>query len=91
MVTFSVKDTGMGIAPENMSILFKKFSRVEGSFIVHTDGTGLGLYVAKLNTEVHGGHVWAESEGVDKGSTFSFTIPIKGPKQLPYEAPDAKR
>ena len=90
-VTFTVKDTGMGIAKEVMPLLFKKFSRGEGSFVVHTEGTGLGLYVAKLNVETHGGRVWVESEGAGKGSTFIFTIPIAGPKELPFEAPDAKK
>jgi len=91
MLTFTVKDTGMGIAKEVMPLLFKKFARGEGSFVVHTEGTGLGLYVAKLNVEIHGGKVWAESDGVGKGSTFSFTIPIAGPKVLPFEASDAKK
>lgn len=91
MITFTVKDTGMGIAKEVMPLLFKKFARGEGSFVVHTEGTGLGLYVAKLNIETHGGKVWAESEGAGKGSTFIFTIPVAGPKVLPFEAPDAKK
>lgn len=83
MVTFSVKDTGMGITKENMPQLFKKFSRGEGSFLVHTEGTGLGLYVAKMNVDAHGGKIWAESEGEGKGATFLFSIPISGPKKLP--------
>ena len=80
MVTYSVKDTGMGISEQTMQHLFKKFSRGEGSFLVHTEGLGLGLYVAKMIVEAHDGKIWAESEGENKGSTFLFSIPISGPK-----------
>lgn len=82
MVTYLVKDTGMGISKENMQHLFKKFSRGEGTFLVHTEGLGLGLYVAKMIVEAHQGKIWAESEGDGKGSTFSFSIPITGPKSV---------
>jgi len=81
MVTYSVKDNGVGITKNNMQLLFKKFSRGEGSFLINTEGTGLGLYVAKLVVEAHGGKIWAESEGEGKGSTFLFSIPVKDPKK----------
>ncbi len=70
----TVKDTGCGISPENMSHLFEKFFRVadaEG----FAQGTGLGLSIAKQIVEVHGGQVAVESE-LDVGTTFSFTIPV---------------
>ena len=41
-----------------------------------TDGAGLGLYFSDLIIKMHGGQIWAESEGRDKGSTFSFTLPM---------------
>ena len=83
MVTFGVTDTGMGIAKENMSYLFKKFSRVKGSFLVQPGGSGLGLYVAKRIIDVHEGKIWAESGGEGEGTTFLFSIPIAGPKVRP--------
>ena len=65
----------MGIKPENMASLFKKFSRGPGTFLVHTEGTGLGLYVARMMIEAHKGNIWAESDGVGKGSKFCFELP----------------
>ncbi len=92
MVTFSVKDSGMGISKETMPQLFKKFSRGEGSFLVQPGGSGLGLYVAKMVVEgVHEGKIWAESEGVGKGSTFIFSIPIDGPKKILKPVPEKSK
>ena len=74
---FSVADSGMGIKSDDMVNLFKKFSRGTGTFLVHTEGTGLGLYVARMMIEAHKGNIWAESDGVGKGSKFCFELPIK--------------
>lgn len=76
VITFSVKDTGKGIAPEEMGVIFEKFSRGKES-IKQSAGLGLGLYVAKVVVEQHKGKIWAESEGLGKGTTFIFTLPIK--------------
>jgi signal transduction histidine kinase len=76
-VKFSVEDTGMGMTQEDIDNLFQKFSRNENADLVHTEGTGLGLYVAKQIAEAHGGKIWAESEGKGKGSKFCFTLPVK--------------
>jgi len=73
---FCVADTGMGIKTENLPSLFKKFSRGEKTSILHTEGTGLGLYVGKMMVEAHGGRIWAESPGEKKGSKFCFEIPV---------------
>ena len=70
-----VADLGMGIKPDDMVNLFKKFSRGTGTFLVHTEGTGLGLYVARMMIEAHHGNIWAESDGVGKGSKFCFELP----------------
>jgi len=78
---FAVKDTGIGMNEDDKGHLFKKFSRAEGTFLIHTEGTGLGLYVAKMIAESHMGKVWAESEGRGKGSTFYMAIPIQGKGQ----------
>lgn len=77
-VTFSVTDTGRGLAPGSVEKLFQKFSRVGGSFRVNTEGTGLGLYVAKQIINEHRGRVSVSSPGENKGSTFSMELPIEG-------------
>ncbi len=75
-VRFSVKDTGYGIANENLKLLFEKFARLPGESH-RSKGTGLGLVIVKAIVEGHGGKVWAESKGVGEGATFQFEIPIK--------------
>ncbi|MDD5039982.1 MAG: ATP-binding protein [Patescibacteria group bacterium] len=75
-ILVSVKDTGRGIEPEEAKKLFAKFVRGFGIAQVNPDGSGLGLYVARRLTEAHGGTIWVESQGIGKGSTFHFTLPI---------------
>jgi PAS domain S-box-containing protein len=72
-LTFSVKDTGIGIAPKYLSRLFKPFSQVDTSSTREYEGTGLGLSICKRLVEMMGGRIWAESE-LGKGSIFSFTV-----------------
>ena len=69
-IRFSVKDTGIGISDADKKILFTEGGRGKDSVKVNVDSTGYGLYSVKLIVEAHGGRVWAESEGVGKGSTF---------------------
>lgn len=76
-VQVSVKDTGRGIPPADAKRLFAKFVRGSGIAQVQPDGSGLGLYIAKKIVDAHGGQIWVESEGLGKGSTFIFTLPIK--------------
>ncbi|MCK4826787.1 PAS domain S-box protein [bacterium] len=75
-IMVSVKDTGMGIAPENVSKLFQKFSQLDEVETRRVEGTGLGLYICKGIVEKQGGRIWVESEGEGKGSTFSFRLPV---------------
>jgi PAS domain S-box-containing protein len=75
-LTFTVRDTGIGIAPEEMGKLFKTFSQVDGSSTRRHGGTGLGLVISKQLVEMMGGKMWVESEK-NQGSTFSFTLPFK--------------
>ncbi len=75
-VIISVKDEGMGIAPEQLSSLFQPYQRLDSAEAAKIRGTGLGLYLTKALVEAQGGQVWAESEGEGKGSTFSFTLPM---------------
>ncbi len=82
-VVFAVADTGKGMTAEQIKKLFTKFTRVGAAARVHTEGTGLGLYVARQIVKEHHGDVLAESSGEGKGSTFSMTLPAEGtPKSL---------
>lgn len=73
---FKVKDTGVGISEEDKKVLFTEGGRGKESTKVNVDSTGYGLFTVKLVVEGHGGRVWAESEGVGKGSTFCVELPI---------------
>lgn len=73
---FIVEDTGMGIDKNDLPLLFRKFERGKGVSLVHTEGTGLGLYVCKQLVEAHKGKVWAESEGKGKGARFIAEFPV---------------
>lgn len=75
-LVFSVSDTGMGFSAEDKANLFEKFQRGRGVETWHTEGTGLGLYLAAKIVEAHGGKIWAESAGKFRGSTFSFSLPV---------------
>jgi len=74
-VEFCVSDSGMGIRKEDLPNLFKKFIRGTGTALVHTEGTGLGLYVADQMIKSHNGKIWAESRGEDMGAKFCFVLP----------------
>lgn len=78
MVETSVSDSGVGIKKEDMPKLFQKFSMVGDSIqrAQNTQGTGLGLYISKSIVELHGGKIWVKSEGVGKGTTFTFSLKI---------------
>ena len=72
----AVSDTGIGIKPEDMDKLFEAFRQLDASYARHYEGTGLGLTLTKRLIELHGGKIWAISE-YGKGSTFTFTLPVK--------------
>jgi signal transduction histidine kinase len=78
-VTFTVQDTGVGISSEDMQKLFTEGGHGKDSLKVNVDSTGYGLYIAKQIVEAHGGRIWAESEGVGKGSRFTVEFPIASP------------
>jgi signal transduction histidine kinase len=70
----AVSDTGVGIAPEDLAAVFEEFRQVGGDTARKSEGTGLGLALARKFVELHGGTIWVASE-VGKGSTFTFTLP----------------
>jgi len=72
-----VADTGEGMTREEISHLFESFSRGKAGARFWTEGAGLGLYVAKKFVDMHGGKIWAQSPGKDKGSIFFIELPIK--------------
>lgn len=76
-IVLLVKDTGVGIEKDDFDKIFKSFSRGKDSAQLYTQGTGLGLYVAKNFIEMHNGHLFVDSEGKNKGSTFTIELPIK--------------
>ncbi len=73
-VTFSVTDTGLGIPEKQQSRMFEKFFRADNVQTKETDGTGLGLFIAKAIVEGHGGEIWFESKE-NVGTTFYFSLP----------------
>lgn len=74
-VDIYIKDNGIGIAPEDVKRIFKRFYRVQGESGTKTKGTGLGLFIAKSIVEKHGGRISVESKGLGKGSTFIVRLP----------------
>lgn len=74
---FSVHDMGIGISKEDMVHLFTRFFRGSNAAQAHTEGLGIGLFVAKDIMKRHGGDLWAESIGLGKGSTFFLKIPLE--------------
>ena len=79
-IEVSVKDEGVGIPKDHMDKIFARFHRVQGGDARHAGGTGIGLYLVKHLAEAHHGRIWVESE-IDKGSTFSFTLPLTQPAE----------
>ena len=76
-VRIEVRDTGVGMSKEEIGNLFEIMRRGRAGFQYWTEGAGLGLYIAKKFLEMHGGRIWAESPGKDKGSTFYIELPVK--------------
>jgi PAS domain S-box-containing protein len=71
-----VKDTGSGIHPAFLEQIFEPFRRGSDSWLTNRAGLGLGLAIARRIVEMHGGRIWAESAGLDAGSTFRVRLPM---------------
>ncbi len=81
-IRISISDNGVGIVPDDLERIFGAFERANPAINTKYRGTGLGLYLSRQIVELHGGHLWAESNGEGVGSTFVFIIPssiVKGP------------
>lgn len=74
-----VTDTGIGIKAEDLPRLFQEFVQLDASMSKPHEGSGLGLALTKKLVEVHGGHIWAASEGEGRGATFTVVLPFGGP------------
>ena len=77
----SVADTGPGISASDQERIFEAFQQVDTSLTRRKGGTGLGLSIARRIVELHGGRLWVES-APGKGSTFSFTVPVRVERQV---------
>lgn len=76
-VLFKVKDSGIGLTEKEMDKLFRKFGKIERigpKMDIDIEGSGLGLYISKEIIDLHGGNIWVESEGRNKGATFYFKL-----------------
>ncbi|MEY3868990.1 MAG: hypothetical protein RLZZ338_2881, partial [Cyanobacteriota bacterium] len=73
-IIFAIKDTGIGIAPENLDRLFQSFVQIDSSLSRQYEGTGLGLALVRRLTELHGGNVTVESK-INQGSCFTVRLP----------------
>lgn len=75
-----VEDNGIGLTKKEKRKIFKQFGKIERygqGWDIESGGTGLGLYIAKMIVELHGGQIWVKSDGRNEGSKFCFTLPIK--------------
>lgn len=85
---FSVKDSGIGISPEQQTVLFESFEQADASISRRFGGTGLGLAISKDIVEMMGGRIWVDST-LGKGSDFQFTVQVRKGTAKPPKASGA--
>ena len=78
-VVFEVRDSGIGMTPEEIEIAFEPFGQVDQDYARDTEGTGLGLPLARRFAELHGGSLAIDSEK-GRGTTVTVVIPVGGPR-----------
>jgi len=79
-IYITIKDTGVGLTKKEMDKIFKKFGKIERygkELDVDIEGSGLGLYISKEIVNLHEGMIWVESEGRNKGATFTIKLPTR--------------
>jgi len=77
-ITIAVQDNGIGLTEDQINRLFTQFGKIERygqGYDIITEGSGLGLYIAKKIIDLHDGRIWVKSGGINKGSTFYFSLP----------------
>jgi signal transduction histidine kinase len=80
-VKISIKDSGVGIHPDDHEYVFERFFRGENPLVLGVSGAGLGLSIVKNLVNIHNGRIWFESTGVPgQGSTFMITFPVYHPE-----------
>jgi signal transduction histidine kinase len=77
-VVLRVQDQGVGIAPDDLKRIFKRFQRLGNRSMAHVKGTGLGLFIVKAIAKKHGGRAFAESDGEGHGTTVVLDLPRAG-------------
>jgi PAS domain S-box-containing protein len=77
LLCVSVSDSGIGVKKEDLERIFAPFEQSDLSASRRYEGTGLGLTLSRRFVELHGGRIWAESEGEGKGSVFHFVLPVQ--------------
>jgi two-component system sensor histidine kinase SenX3 len=78
-VALTITDTGVGLAPDQLKRIFKRFYRVPGRNAVRIKGTGLGLFLVRTIARQHGGDIAAASLGPNLGTTITLTLPLANP------------
>ena len=91
LARLTVRDTGEGISAEFLPYVFDRFRQAEGSISRKQGGLGLGLAVVRHLVEIHGGNVRANSDGLDKGSTFQVELPMAQERRDPARAEERRQ
>lgn len=87
LVQVEVSDTGQGINPEFLPYVFDRFRQADGGITREHGGLGLGLAIVRHLVELHGGNVYAKSQGIGQGATFVVELPISPVTQVPSSQP----
>lgn len=86
-LSLSVRDHGIGLTPEDLAEVFRRYFRGREAVADRIEGLGLGLYLSRQIIDAHGGRIWAESDGPGSGTTFSFALP----REIPTPVEDDDR